>query len=139
MMKLQTLRRLLRPTLTAQSSCDDTSPNGAITASVTPGGVDADFDFQVFRGQNTTPANEVTGLTATTFVRLSSGIYTVLATHTATGCFSSTEVTIENTPTNPVVTAVAGPAQTVCTPGIEDGQGFCQCCHCHCRVYFLLV
>ena len=108
-------------TLTNQTSCDASSPNGAITASVTMGGVDADFTFSVFRGQNTTSANEVTRSTATTFTGLSSGIYTVLATHKMTGCFSSKEVTIANMRMNPTVTAVADAAQTVCTAGSEDG------------------
>ena len=85
------------------------------------GGVDADFDFNVFAGQNTISTNEVLGSPAATVTGLSSGIYTVLATHKMTGCLNSAEVTIVNMPMDPVVAATANAAQTICTVGSEDG------------------
>ena len=128
-------------THTDQTSCDASRPNGSITASVTAGGVDADFDFEVFRGQNTTPANKVIIMPppTTTFTGLSSGIYTVLATHNTTGCFNSIEVTIINMPMDPVVAATADHAQTVCTAGEEDGEVSADVAGGTGRVYFLLV
>jgi gliding motility-associated-like protein len=101
--------------LTQQSSCESSQPNGTISAWITAGGVDADFSFQVFAGQNTLPANEVTGSPSTTVSALPAGSYTILATHNTTGCFSSAEVTIDHTIALPTISALVTPSGS-CNP-----------------------
>ena len=97
-----------------------TKPNGGLTANV--GGSTAGYRFNVFAGSNTNPANEVTGSPAASIDSLAAGIYTVLATDSATGCTNTVELTVNQTLTYPTVTATTTADQTICTSGANDGQ-----------------
>ncbi|MEQ6165614.1 gliding motility-associated C-terminal domain-containing protein, partial [Ekhidna sp. MALMAid0563] len=83
-----------------QTSCDLSSPNGQLTASIAVGASTDlnDYNFQWFDGQNTNPANEiVVGLSGTnnsTVSNLAAGIYTLLATEINSNCDASVESTI---------------------------------------------
>ncbi|MBL7856430.1 MAG: gliding motility-associated C-terminal domain-containing protein [Cyclobacteriaceae bacterium] len=99
--------------IAAMTSCDPSQPNG--TASADVGGITAGYNFEWFTGQNTLPVNQfattpgVTGLNA--------GIYTVKATDIATGCSSTTEVTINfNVVTPSLVLAAVGGLTNCTTP-----------------------
>ncbi len=83
-----------------QTSCDLTSPNGQLTASIAVGASTDlnDYNFQWFAGQNTNPANEIlAGLSGTnnsTVSNLAAGIYTLLATEINSNCDASVETTV---------------------------------------------
>ena len=99
--------------LTEQSSCDPANPTGGI--SVNANGATAGYTFQWFTGQNTLPANEIIPSPGATITGLSAGIYTVLATHVATGCFSTAEYTVVDNLVFPNTTVVVTD-QDACVP-----------------------
>ncbi len=115
-----TVAPVITAALTDQTSCDPANPNGGISSDV--GGLTAGFTFNVYAGQNTNPANEVAGSPNAVVTGLSAGIYTILATNTATGCTGTTEVTIVDNIVDPVVAAAVDFNQTICTPASYDGQ-----------------
>ncbi|MFN7493814.1 MAG: hypothetical protein ACK5RG_12925, partial [Cyclobacteriaceae bacterium] len=94
--------------LTPQTSCNPLTPTGSATADV--GGVTVGFTFNWFKGQSTAPADAVASST-----NLASGIYTVKATNTTTGCSATAETTISQNLINPVVTLTPSP-NAVCDP-----------------------
>lgn len=94
--------------LTQQTSCNPATPNGSATADV--GGVTTGFTFNWFKGQSTAPADAIAGPT-----NLASGIYTVKATNSTTGCAATAEATVIQNLINPVVTLSPSP-NAVCDP-----------------------
>ena len=98
-----------------QTSCDQTTPNGAASASVS--GTTTGYNFVWFSGQNTLPANQVATTSAAT--GLQQGIYTVQATDITTGCTDTDEVTIKNAIVTPTLSATKVDV-THCTP--YDGK-----------------
>ena len=119
------LNQASQPTVSAQvdthqTSCDASGNNGSVSANV--GGATAGFTFNWYQGQTTAPAFEVAGSPSPNVGGLAAGIYTVKVTDNTSGCFDTDEVTINGTPTDPVVTASADVVQSVCTVGAEDGE-----------------
>ncbi|WP_201568479.1 MULTISPECIES: Ig-like domain-containing protein, partial [unclassified Imperialibacter] len=89
---------VLETEFTENTSCR-VDGNGTITT--TSGGATTGFTFEYFIGQNTTnsvPAYKITGNDGNIASLLKGGIYTVKVTETATGCFSTEEVTISDIP-----------------------------------------
>lgn len=90
-----TVAQSVKPVITASTtshmtSCDASLPNGSATASVTTGS--SSYSFEWFKGQNTLAANRVA--TTATANGLAADIYTVKVSDNASGCFATTEVTI---------------------------------------------
>lgn len=83
--------------LSDQSSCDETKPNGAASANV--GGTTTGFNFQWFRGQNTSAGNLI--VSTPSVAGLEPGTYTVKATNALTGCSDTEIVTINLNVTQP--------------------------------------
>jgi hypothetical protein len=98
-----------------QTSCDGLASNGQASANV--GGITAGYTFTWYVGSGTSGA--VKGNTATV-TGLTSGTYTVKVDNNTTGCSNTAQVTITNSPVNPVVTAAVDAHQTVCNAG--NGQ-----------------
>lgn len=108
-----TLTQTTPPVVTAtllanQTSCDDTQPNGSVTANV--GGTTDGYSFEWFYGQNTLAANSVG--TTNTITDLAAGVYTVEVTDDDTGCSSTEEVTVISAQVTPEITAVVSNTTT---------------------------
>ncbi len=99
----------------SQTSCDSTTPNGEASANV--GGVTTGFTFDWYAGSTVTGTVLVSSPTLT---GRTAGTYTVKVTSDATGCSSTSQVTITNNMVNPVVTANIDAHQTICSSG--NGQ-----------------
>lgn len=93
------------------SSCDATKPNGAASALVTGG--NAGFTFEWFKGTTLTAPNKIG--TAASISGLTTGLYTVRATHTTTGCSDTDRVRIELAVVTPTL-SLAVQHVTTCTP-----------------------
>jgi gliding motility-associated-like protein len=92
------------------TSCNASSPNGSASANV--GGTTTGYTFEWFRGQNTLLANRES--TSSTATGLRAGIYTVRATDIVTGCFGTSEVTINSNVVIPTLSTIVTD-QTTCT------------------------
>ena len=101
--------------VTDQTSCDAASPNGELAASV--GGTTTGYTFTWHRGAGT--AGTVVANTATA-TGLAAGVYTVEAVNAATGCSNTSQTTLNNNLTYPVVTPVVDFNQNHCVP--SNGQ-----------------
>ncbi len=97
-----------------QTSCDVTLPNGSATAGVSIGGLN-EYTFKWFVGQNTLPANEISGETSNVIAGRGVGIYTVRAENIITGCSDTEEVTIGFAVTPVQITQVDPVASSSCT------------------------
>ena len=87
------------------TACTPANSNGSVSANV--GGVTSNHTFHIFSGQNTNPANEVSGSPANFLADLSAGIYTVQAVDNVTGCSGTAEVTVNNNIILPTLNAVS--------------------------------
>lgn len=96
---------------TSQTSCDPAQPNGTASANVS--GNTLGYSFEWFKGQNTLQANRIS--TSANATGLPAGIYTIKATHLATGCSDTDQVTIANAVVTPTLIMGAVANQTNCT------------------------
>ncbi len=95
------------------TSCDPGRPNGAASANV--GGLTTGYNFEWFRGQNTIVGNRIAN--TSTIANLSSGVYTVKATDSNSGCFDTEEVNIVVDVTTPsLLLAAVGDLTNCITP-----------------------
>ena len=101
--------------VTDQTSCDLTNPNGQLSANV--GGTTAGYTFTWYQGAGTGGA--VISHVATA-AGLSAGVYTVEVVNDATGCSNTSQTTLNNNLTYPVVTPVVDANQSDCMP--PNGQ-----------------
>ena len=115
-----------------QTSCDLDSPNGQLIAFISNGGTAGsttitDYSFEWFEGQNTDaanaiPATKVPGAVLsnndTQVDNLPAGIYTVLVTHTTSGCSYTAEETIATDTEDPTfsVGPTASPSNSCSSP-----------------------
>ncbi len=97
-----------------QTSCDVSLPNGSATATVSVGAV-SDYTFKWFAGQNTLPANEISGEISNVILGRGVGIYTVRAQNILTGCSDTEEVIIGFAVTPVQITQVDPIASSSCT------------------------
>ncbi|WP_224995348.1 gliding motility-associated C-terminal domain-containing protein, partial [Cesiribacter sp. SM1] len=101
---------------TPQTNCDNTAPNGSITASYTivPGTATPQLSW--YRGTTVSAATEITGITGNTATDLAGGVtYTVVATDVASGCSTTAAVEVPLQPA--VITFDATPAaNAICAP-----------------------
>ncbi len=75
------------------TSCDPATSNGVVSANVS--GDSLNYTFHWFEGQNTLPANELSGSPAQSVSGLTDGLwYTVLAESGLSGCYDTTEFQI---------------------------------------------
>jgi hypothetical protein len=114
---------VVKPSISAaavdNSSCDPANPNGQLSANV-GGLVEPAFTFAWFRGQNTLPANNIGN--SSSIAGFGADIYTVLVTEVATGCDTTAEVTIADSPVFPVAAAVTVQDQSNCSAGLINGE-----------------
>jgi len=101
-------------------------PNGALSA--TANGGTTGFDFEWFRGINTTTgltSPEVTsGTNNSVAENLSDMFYTVRATETATGCFATDSTRVPENPLNITISNVNVIHQTMCLPRNGEAEAF---------------
>lgn len=117
--------------LAPQTSCDQTKPNGILTADVFIAGVAQNpsaFTFEWFKGQNTLPANAVTTVSdvngKTVNQVVGGGIsYTVKVT-TVNNCSSVSDFTIAENVQLPIVTLAQLTPNSICDPAKASGTAF---------------
>ncbi|HEY9046400.1 MAG TPA: gliding motility-associated C-terminal domain-containing protein, partial [Ohtaekwangia sp.] len=118
---VQVLNNTTLPAITTstvdQTICNAVAGSGNGQASANVGGVTAGYTFTWYAGAGTSGLVKSNSFNAT---GLDAGVYTVKVTNNTTGCSNTAQVTINNNPVAPVVTAVVDANQTICSSG--NGQ-----------------
>jgi large repetitive protein len=101
-------------------------PNGSLTA--TANGGTSGFDFEWFRGINTTitltTPESTSGSNGSVAENLTDMFYTVRATETATGCFATDSMRVPENPLNITISNVNVIHQTMCLPRNGEAEAF---------------
>ena len=100
------------------TSCDAGNPNGQLSANV-GGSIEPAYTFEWFDGQTTAPAASIGNTSGIN--GWDAGTYTVLVYEVATGCPDTTEITMSDNLTYPVVTGTVTADQSVCTVAALNG------------------
>lgn len=97
-----------------QISCDVSALTGSAT--VTPSGSAAAYDYQWYTGQTTAVASAISGATTVNLTGQKAGIYTVKVTDKITKCLTTAEVTIKDGVVPITLVSITPVANTSCVP-----------------------